>query len=211
MKTMRSVVAGTVGAGKTTFVHTLSDIEVVSTDRPATDETLFLKSETTVALDFGRLILSPNMDLHIYGTPGQSRFDFMWDLLIQNAHNYILLVAAHRPDNFQYSREILTFINQRVQIPMLIGITHTDCPGGSSTDEIMLKLGYMNERTRPPVININPNERHSVIEAMMHSMALLLAQSGTEKPVNVGSTTPPLQSNSRSSFHFPTPQYSRGN
>ncbi|MGC1394935.1 MAG: ATP/GTP-binding protein [Coleofasciculaceae cyanobacterium] len=188
MKTMRSVVAGTVGAGKTTFVHTLSDIEVVSTDRPATDETLFLKSETTVALDFGRLILSPNMDLHIYGTPGQSRFDFMWDLLIQNAHNYILLVAAHRPDNFQYSREILTFINQRVQIPMLIGLTHTDCPGAVDSAEIMKMLGYDSKsQDCPPIIKVNPTEKASVTEALVMLMALVIERSNvklSETPYN---------------------------
>lgn len=181
MKTMRSVVAGTVGAGKTTFVQTLSEIEVVNTDRPATDETLFLKSETTVALDFGRVILSPNMDLHIYGTPGQSRFDFMWDLLIQNAHTYILLVAAHRPDNFHYSREILTFINQRVQIPMLIGLTHTDCPGALDSAEIMRMLGY-NPKAQdcPPIIKVNPTERASVIEALVILMALVIERSNVK-------------------------------
>lgn len=181
MKTMRSVVAGTVGAGKTTFVQTLSEIEVVNTDRPATDETLLVKTETTVALDFGRLILSPNMDLHIYGTPGQSRFDFMWDLLIQNAHNYILLVAAHRPENFQYSREILTFINQRVQIPMLIGLTHTDCPGAVEPAEIMEMLGY-NPKAQdcPPSIKVNPTERASVIEALVILMALVIESSSVK-------------------------------
>jgi uncharacterized protein len=181
MKTLRSVVAGTVGAGKTTFVQTLSDIKVVNTDRLATDETLLLKAETTVALDFGRLILSPNLDLHIYGTPGQSRFDFMWDLLIQNAHNYILLVAAHRPDNFQYSREILTFINQRVQIPMLIGLTHTDCPGAIESAEIMKMLGYNpKDQDCPPSIKVNPTERASVIEALVVLMALVIERSNVK-------------------------------
>jgi signal recognition particle receptor subunit beta len=77
MKTIRSVVAGTVGAGKSTFVRTLSEIEVVSTDCSATDDTLLLKPETTVALDFGKVMLSPKLNLHIYGTPGQARFDFI--------------------------------------------------------------------------------------------------------------------------------------
>jgi hypothetical protein len=175
MKTIRLVVAGTVGAGKSTFVRTLSEIEVVDTERPATDETLLLKPETTVALDFGRLVLSPNMDLQIYGTPGQARFDFMWDLLIQNANNYILLVAAHRPNNFQDTREIISFMNQRVQIPMVVGITHTDCPGALPTEEIMTALGYdMHQKNRPPIVKVNPTERSSVLEALVVSMALLL-------------------------------------
>jgi uncharacterized protein len=181
MKTMRSVVAGTVGAGKTTFVKTLSEFEVVNTDRPATDETLLVKSETTVALDFGRLILSPNLDLHIYGTPGQSRFDFMWDLLIQNAHNYILLVAANRPDDFHHSLEIITFINQRVQVPMLIGLTHTDCPGAIAPEQVLRALNY-NKKSQdcPPIVKVNPTERASVIEALVILMALVIEHSNVK-------------------------------
>jgi hypothetical protein len=178
MKTMRSVVAGAVGSGKSTFVRTLSEIEVVDTDRTATDNTLLLKPETTVALDFGRLVLTPNMDLHIYGTPGQSRFDFMWDLLIQNAHTYIVLVAAHRPEDFQYARQIISFINERVQIPMVIGLTHQDCPGALDSEEIITALGYnIHDKNRPPIVEVNPLDRISVLEALVALMALLIAGS----------------------------------
>lgn len=178
MKTMRAVVAGTVGAGKSTLVRTLSEIEVVDTDRTATDQTTLLKPETTVALDFGRLILAPNMDLHIYGTPGQARFDFMWELLIQNAHGYILLVAAHRPNDFQYAREIMSFINERVKIPMVIGLTHMDCPGALFPEEVMMTLGYnIHDKNRPPVVNINPLDRTSVLETLVALMAAMIAES----------------------------------
>ena len=178
MKTMRLVVAGSVGAGKSTLVRTLSEIEVVDTDRTATDQTSLLKSETTVALDFGRLVLGPSMDLHIYGTPGQARFDFMWDLLIQNAHCYILLVSANRPNDFNYTREIIAFINQRVQIPMIIGLTHLDCPGALIPEEILMNLGYdIQDKNYPPIITINPNERTSVLEALVVLMALVIAGS----------------------------------
>lgn len=178
MKTMRLVVAGAVGAGKSTLVRTLSEIEVVDTDRTATDQTSLFKSETTVALDFGRLVLEPSMDLHIYGTPGQARFDFMWDLLIQNAHCYILLVSADRPNDFNYAREIISFISQRVQIPMIIGLTHMDCPGALIPEEILMNLGYdIQDKNRPPVVTINPNERTSVLEALLVLMALMIAGS----------------------------------
>ncbi|HEY9669125.1 MAG TPA: ATP/GTP-binding protein [Coleofasciculaceae cyanobacterium] len=178
MKTMRLVVAGSVGAGKSTLVRTLSEIEVVDTDRTATDETSLFKSETTVALDFGRLVFGPCMDLHIYGTPGQARFDFMWDLLIQNAHCYILLVSADRPNDFKYTREIISFISERVQIPMIIGLTHMDCPGALIPEEILINLGYdIKDKNRPPVVTINPNERTSVLEALVVLMALVIAGS----------------------------------
>ncbi|MDP8962816.1 MAG: ATP/GTP-binding protein [Cyanobacteriota bacterium] len=177
MKTIRSVVAGTVGAGKSTFVRTLSEIEVVSTDCSATDDTLLLKPETTVALDFGKVMLSPKLNVHIYGTPGQARFDFMWDVLIQNADSYILLVAAHRPSDFHYACEILSFINQRVQIPMLIGITHTDCSGALAVEDIVMSLGYnMNDKNCPPIVRVNPTDRASVIEALLVLMGFLIEE-----------------------------------
>ena len=59
MEIMRLVVAGTVGAGKSTFIRTVSEIDVVDTDRRATDETAEIKHKTTVAMDFGRLTFGP--------------------------------------------------------------------------------------------------------------------------------------------------------
>jgi|SRR4028119_243428 Predicted GTPase len=211
MKTMRLVIAGTPGCGKSTFVRTISEIEVVDTERNATDETSQLKKKTTVAFDYGRFAFGSTLEVQIYGTPGQSRFNFMWDFLIKNAHTYTLLVAAHRPADFHYARQIISFMNQRVQIPMLIGLTHTDCPGVCSTEEIMVRLGYTNDRNRPPVVKVNPNERHSVIESLMHSMALLVAQYGSDQPVKVGQTSQPSPPSGKSAFNFPTPLFSRHN
>lgn len=167
MEIMRLVVTGTVGAGKSTFIRSVSEIEVVDTDREATDETALLKKNTTVALDFGRLQFGPDMALHIYGTPGQSRFDFMWDILIRKAHAYILLVAANRPKDFRDARRIASFMHQRMKIPMIIGITHTDCPGAWSEENIALALGYMNAKNRPPIVTVNANEQASVAEALI--------------------------------------------
>jgi len=174
MEIMRLVVTGPVGAGKSTFIRSVSEIEVVDTDRRATDETLMLKKRTTVAFDFGRLQFGPEMALHLYGTPGQSRFDFMWDILIRKAHAYILLVAAHRPHEFRSARRILGFMKQRSQIPMIIGLTHTDCPGAWDAENIAIALGYLDSNKCPPIITVNPNESASVAEAVIalvqHSM-----------------------------------------
>jgi hypothetical protein len=183
MKAMRLVVAGTPGAGKSTFVRTISDIEVVDTDRAATDETALLKRKTTVAFDFGRLVLGSSIELQIYGTPGQYRFNFMWDFLIKNAHAYILLVAAHRPNDLHYARQIHSFMSQRVQIPMLVGLTHTDCAGALGPEEIMSRLGFVSWQNRPPIVRVNPNERPSVIEALMAAMTLIIPPYARDRPL----------------------------
>lgn len=167
MEIMRLVVTGTVGAGKSTFIRSVSEIAVVDTDRVATGPASAIKKKTTVAMDFGRLQFAPGMALHLYGTPGQSRFDFMWDILIGRAHAYILLVAAHRPSDFRAARRIFAFMNQRAQIPVLVGVTHIDCQGAWSVENVALALGFPDEKTRPPFVTLNANEKYSVINALI--------------------------------------------
>ncbi len=210
MRTMRVVIAGTPGCGKSTFVQTISEVEVVDTERTATDETSLLKRRTTVAFDYGRFSFGSTLEVQIYGTPGQSRFNFMWDFLIKNANTYILLVAAHRPNDFHYARQIISFMNQRVQIPMLVGLTHMDCPGAFTANEVMLGLGYRNDKNRPLVISVNPKERPSVVEALMSSMALLVAQYGSDRPLRVGETRKSSETTSRSSYQLSKTQLTRG-
>lgn len=167
METMRLVVTGPVGAGKSTFIRSVSEIETVDTDRRATDETAQLKHKTTVAFDFGRLQFGSDMAMHLYGTPGQARFDFMWDILIDKAHAYIMLVAAHRPHEFRYARRVLNFMQQRSQAPMILGLTHMDMPDAWSADNIVLALGYVQGRQPPPVIVVDANDRSSVVQAVI--------------------------------------------
>lgn len=167
MEIMRLVITGPVGAGKSTFIRSVSEIEVVDTDRQATDETKLLKPKTTVAFDFGRLQFSPNMALHLYGTPGQSRFDFMWDILICKAHAYMVLIPANRPSEFRYARRIINFMEQRAKIPMIIGLTHTDCPGAWFPENMAIALGYPNEKNRPPIITVNATKTGSVAQAVI--------------------------------------------
>ena len=88
------VFAGPVGAGKTTAIQTLSDIEVVSTDAHASDEVRLLKKTTTVAMDYGLMKLASGDQVRLYGTPGQQRFDFMWEILSENALGLVLMLKA---------------------------------------------------------------------------------------------------------------------
>jgi signal recognition particle receptor subunit beta len=166
MEIMRLVVTGPVGAGKTTYINSISEIETVNTDRTATDETKEMKAKTTVAFDFGRLQFNPNMALHLYGTPGQSRFDFMWDILIRKAHAYILLVPAHRPKDFINARRIINFMNQRKKIPMVIGMTHMDCPGAWPADNLALALGFK-YGDKTPLIKVNATKPGSVAQSIV--------------------------------------------
>ena len=167
MEIMNLVVTGTVGAGKTTFIRSVSEIEVVDTDRKATDDVANLKQNTTVSMDFGTLQFGDEMALHIYGTPGQTRFDFMWEILIERAHAYVLLIAAHRPSEFHHARRIMNFMNRQAQIPMIIGLTHSDCEGAWSTEDIALALGYQEITQQPPIVLVDANDGESVAMSLV--------------------------------------------
>lgn len=167
MEIMRIVITGPVGAGKSTFIRTISEIEPVDTDRKVTDDIASWKTKTTVAMDFGRLQFGPNVALHLYGTPGQERFDFMWEILIRKAHAFILLVSSHRPQDFRAARRILAFMRHRAKVPMLIGLSHADNPNAWPPEDIAIALGYLSPHNRPPMVQVNALDQTSVATAMM--------------------------------------------
>jgi uncharacterized protein len=130
---MKIIVSGPVGAGKTTFIQNLSDIPVVNTDEAATEN--IGKSTTTVALDYGVLHLADEV-IHIYGTPGQERFEFMWEILCDGALGLLLLVSGRRPGDFRKARVILEYITSRIPAPFIIGVTHQDCSDAWDPGEV---------------------------------------------------------------------------
>lgn len=103
-KSVKIVVAGGFGTGKTTFVGSVSEIPPLTTEEVLTQESVGVddvagvedKTQTTVALDFGRITISPNVVLYMFGTPGQDRFWFIWDELAQGAVGAIVLVDTRR-------------------------------------------------------------------------------------------------------------------
>jgi uncharacterized protein len=167
MEILKIAITGPVGAGKTSFIRAVSEIEVVDTDRRATDETSLLKENTTVAFDFGRVTLNSGQVVHLYGTPGQSRFDFMWNILMPKVNAYILLVDAQRPQDFRNARKIFNNVKRLISAPTIIGLTHTDCEGAWEPDDVILSLGLMNDDTRPPIVIVNPTQPYSVIGCLI--------------------------------------------
>jgi small GTP-binding protein len=109
------VVTGPFNAGKTEFIRTISDIPIVTTERRISDDLKSVKDETTVAMDYGQVRLDGDV-FHLYGTPGQSRFDFMWDILAKEMHAFILLVDSRD------RRELETLVEEREQAKRLIRI-----------------------------------------------------------------------------------------
>ncbi|MDO9238739.1 MAG: ATP/GTP-binding protein, partial [Methylicorpusculum sp.] len=101
MSQFKILFTGPVGAGKTTAINSISDVPPIKTDAAASDMTKARKPSTTVAMDYGLIHLAGGEKIHLYGTPGQERFDFMWDILVTGGIGLILLLDNTRSDPFQ--------------------------------------------------------------------------------------------------------------
>jgi len=140
---VKLVITGPVNAGKTTMVQNLSDSQVAATDVAATDHVSQLKSMTTVGLDFGILKIDDTLELHLFGTPGQSRFNFMWNILSKGAIGAIFLVDSTSDDSLIEMVKMFEYFQKNVNLPVVVGATKQDMPGAKSIEELkeLLNLG----------------------------------------------------------------------
>lgn len=168
---LKLVVTGPVGAGKTTAIAAVSDIDPITTDELATDETALLKPRTTVALDFGLVRLDGGAEVHLYGTPGQARFDFMWEVLAEGALGVLILVDATMPDA---DHQLGAFIDAFAALgprPVAVGITHLDLVPGFDLTPLHRVLD--DRGLVAPVLSVDPRDPVDVallIEALVATL-----------------------------------------
>lgn len=135
MSAYKIVVTGPFNSGKTEFVKTISDIPVVSTEKRITTEDRGIKAETTVAMDFGRTVLN-NDTLHLFGTPGQTRFNFMWDILAREMDSFIVLVDSTDAASLPEAAELIEQFSSFHNVPYLVVSNKTDLEGAASLAEV---------------------------------------------------------------------------
>ncbi|PIE23373.1 MAG: hypothetical protein CSA60_04500 [Neptuniibacter caesariensis] len=140
MKDYKILFTGSVCSGKSTAIRSLSDIDTLDTDAQASDVTVRRKKNTTIAMDYGVLELNNEARVHLYGTPGQERFRFMWDMLANEfAHDAIgmvILIDNTRKDTFRDIRFYLESFRQYLKKRRLvIAVTHTDVEPSPSVQE----------------------------------------------------------------------------
>ena len=121
------IFAGPVGAGKTTAIGSISEIPPVGTDVACTDESAEIKEKTTVAMDYSYITLEDGTRIHLYGTPGQDRFDFMWQILAKDGIGLVLLINRDHPDPLsQLDFYLNTFSDFIQDTGVVIGLTKSD-------------------------------------------------------------------------------------
>jgi small GTP-binding protein len=166
---VKIVVTGPFAAGKTTLIRTISEITVLSTEKGITDETRSRKTDTTVAMDFGRITIDRDLVLYLFGTPGQDRFDFMWEILGEGMLGYVLLVDAERPDSLDEAVSIMQAFRKMANVPFVVGFNRSD---GIDEDEERRIRDALDLEPHVPVVPCDATDRESVKAVLL---ALLYA------------------------------------
>lgn len=176
------VIAGEMGVGKTTLVGAVSDIVPLRTEALMTDLSSEIddtsavpdKTTTTVAMDFGRITLSDDLVLYLFGTPGQHRFWFMWDDLSIGAIGAILLVDTRRVDDSFAAVDYF----EELGLPFLVAVNEFEgapkFPEEAIRDALSLSADV-------PVMMIDARDRESAKTALItltgHALARVKAKS----------------------------------
>jgi uncharacterized protein len=170
---VKIVVTGPYGAGKTTLIRTMSEIDVLSTERKvSTDAERAVKNDTTVAMDFGRLTIDPGLALYLFGTPGQKRFDFMWDILAEGMLGFIVLIDATREESCQEAAEILQFFRDSADVPYVVAVNKGDDEADGGVDRTRRAL-LLDDDVR--CVAVNAIERESVKGVFLELLYAVLA------------------------------------
>ncbi len=156
---VKIVVTGPFSAGKTTLIRTISEITVLSTEKDITDHTKSRKAETTVAMDFGRITIDRDLVLYLFGTPGQDRFDFMWEILGEGMLGYVLLVDASRQDSLDEAVGILAAFRKMARVPFVVALNRTNGIDPSDEERVRSVLELADD---VPVVPCDATDRESV-------------------------------------------------
>jgi len=172
------VIAGGFGVGKTTMVNSVSEVAPLNTDAWMTEASEGIddlppggkKSTTTVAMDFGRITLHQDLLLYLFGTPGQSRFWFLWDDLSRGALGAVVLVDTNRIDQ---SFAAVNYFEHDSVLPFVVAVNRFEGKQSHDLGEVRDALALAEDI---PLIECDARDRASSIgvlqEVVTHSLAL---------------------------------------
>ena len=173
MQTVKMVITGPFNSGKTEFIQTVSEIDVVATERRISSEAERIKDTTTVAMDFGRITVDDSLVLYLFGTPGQKRFDFMWEILSEGMLGFIVMIDSTRPETFREARSILETFRAYAPTPYIVAANKQDLPDAWDIDDMRIALRL------DPAIKLLPciaTEKESVKTNLLELLYSILAE-----------------------------------
>ncbi len=177
MQTVKMVVTGPFSSGKTSFIGSISEIAVVRTERKITDDTRNVKQQTTVAMDFGRITVDKDVVLYLFGTPGQKRFDFMWEILSEGMLGFVVIVDSSRPETFHEARRIMDTFRTYSDTPFVIAANKQDDEDAWPPEDLKIALGLdADVRVLPCVAH----EKASVKKILLELLYVILEKTPEE-------------------------------
>jgi len=166
------------GSGKTTAIQSISTIPLIKTDVAASDMTKSRKASTTVAMDYGVIDLESGEKIHLYGTPGQERFNFMWDILINGGIGLILLLDNTRAAPFKDMNVFLeSFKSFIADTQVAIGVTQMDKSNKPTIADYHAQIQTHN--LKPPIFTVDARVKNDVsilIQSLLYSLDPGLAE-----------------------------------
>lgn len=159
MQSVKVVVTGPFNAGKTTFIKAVSEITVLSTERQVSAASGEGSGETTVAMDFGRITISDDVVLYLFGTPGQERFSFMWETLSEGMLGFVLLVDADDKDSYEDAKSMIEFFRNMSDVPFVVAANKVPPTDMKTLRAVRTAIGLSDEI---PLLPVDARDKESV-------------------------------------------------
>jgi hypothetical protein len=170
MQAVKMVVTGPFNSGKTHFIRAISEIDVVATERKISSDAEKVKDSTTVAMDFGRITVDDELILYLFGTPGQKRFDFMWEILSEGMLGFVVMVDSTRPETFREAKSILETFRAYAPTPYVVAANKQDQPDAWELDDLRIALRLDPAIKLLPCVASDKEKVKSVLLELLYSI-----------------------------------------
>ncbi|MGP3969093.1 GTP-binding protein [Streptomyces sp. 6N223] len=189
-KSVKVVIVGGFGVGKTTMVGSVSEIRPLTTEETMTTAGVGVddlagiegKTETTVAMDFGRITLNDRLVLYLFGTPGQQRFWFLWNGVIEGALGAVVLVDTRRLEDSFAAMDRL----EQAGIPFVVAINNFPDAPLHPVAELRAALDLPDHL---PVVNCDARKLDSSRDVLLTLMRYLYTTANAANPAAPHATT----------------------